>query len=410
MPSQDIWLTRWQQLDAWLHPHRDYWQPQPFQQTPNWTQQQPQLNAWLLQLSDHDWQHYEHQPEALLEPLSQWLPALADWPALTQLPDLSQGDASLPESQAPGMPGRKRLQAGAFTAALLPVEAGLFDWCCGSGHLARTLAPHTPGAILGLEWNPDLVHKGNQLAQKAGVAVSIRQQDVLQGKLCWPLQPQGVALHACGDLHRTLIRQAIQQQLPRLSLSPCCYHLGSTALWQPLSQTASNSLIRGLSRADLRLAVQETATAPQRVTTQRRQLNAWRLGFDRLQQQLTGPGYQPLPSCSPTQLQDGFTAFCHWAAQQQRIHLPENLDFDDWEQQGQQCLQQVERQELLRHLFRRPLEIWLALDYVLALQEASYQVRFGTFCQRQLTPRNLLLDARKQDPKQACTILQNITD
>lgn len=396
MPAQDTWLTRWQHLDAWLHRHRDCWQPQPFQQsTPAWTQQQPQLNAWLLQRSDADWQYYEHQPEALLEPLRQWLPALSDWPALTQLPDLSQGDASLPESQAPGMPGRKRLQAGAFTAALLPVEPGLFDWCCGSGHLARTLAPHTTAPLLGLEWNPELVNKGNQLARKAGVVVTIQQQDVLQSGLPWPSQPQGVALHACGDLHRTLIRQAIQQHLPRLSLSPCCYHLGHPEVWQPLSLAASNSQLSNLSRTDLRLAVQETATAPQRVTAQRRQLNAWRLGFDCLQQQLTGqPAYRPLPSCSPTQLQDGFADFCRWAARQQAIPLPERLDFKHWEQQGQQRLQQVERQELLRHLFRRPLEIWLVLDYVLALQEAGYRVRFGTFCHRELTPRNLLLDAR----------------
>lgn len=292
------------------------------------------------------------------------------------------------------MPGRKRLQAGAFTAALLPVESGLFDWCCGSGHLARTLAPHTPAPILGLEWNPELVQKGNQLADKASIAVTIRQQDVLQSDLPWPPQPQGVALHACGDLHRTLIRQAIQQRLPRLSLSPCCYHLGQTATWQPLSQAASHSQLTGLNRADLRLAVQETATAPQRVTTQRRQLNAWRLGFDGLQQHLTGqPDYRPVASCSPTQLQNGFADFCHWAARQQAIPLPKNLDFEHWEQQGQQRLQQVERQELLRHLFRRPLEIWLTLDYVLALQEAGYRVRFGTFCHRALTPRNLLVDA-----------------
>ena len=49
--------------------------------------------------------------------------------------------------------------------------------------------------------------------------------------------------------------------------------------------------------------------------------------------------------------------------------------------------------ELVRHLFRRPLEIWLLLDRALFLEEQGYRVEVGTFCPKPTTPRNLLIRA-----------------
>ena len=51
--------------------------------------------------------------------------------------------------------------------------------------------------------------------------------------------------------------------------------------------------------------------------------------------------------------------------------------------------------ELLRGLFRRPLELWLVLDRALYLEEQGFQVTLGTFCATQLSPRNLLLLAER---------------
>ena len=49
--------------------------------------------------------------------------------------------------------------------------------------------------------------------------------------------------------------------------------------------------------------------------------------------------------------------------------------------------------ELVRHLFRRPLEVWLLLDRALFLEEQGYQAEVGTFCPKPMTPRNLLIRA-----------------
>lgn len=51
--------------------------------------------------------------------------------------------------------------------------------------------------------------------------------------------------------------------------------------------------------------------------------------------------------------------------------------------------------ELVRGLFRRPLELWLVLDRALYLSENGYDVQVGEFCDTHLTPRNLMLLAQQ---------------
>ncbi|MGL5401580.1 MAG: hypothetical protein ACRDA1_14685, partial [Plesiomonas shigelloides] len=92
---------------------------------------------------------------------------------------------------------------------------------------------------------------------------------------------------------------------------------------------------------------------------------------------------------------EGFSAFCHWAADKRGVTLPQQVDWSHWEAIGEQRYLCVSRTELVRHLFRRPLEIWLVLDRALYLQEHGYQVQLGTFCERHLTPRNVMIHARR---------------
>jgi hypothetical protein len=54
----------------------------------------------------------------------------------------------------------------------------------------------------------------------------------------------------------------------------------------------------------------------------------------------------------------------------------------------------VMRLSIVRHAFRRPLEIWLVLDLACYLEQQGYSVSIGSFCDRQLTPRNLLISAQ----------------
>lgn len=367
---------------------------------PGWTERYPELAGVVASFSDHDCDGFEDNPGRLAQCLSGWLPSLAERHALVSLPTMTEGAtavaaSTLPETRATDMPGRKRLQAGAFTAALLPLSEPVIDWCCGKGHLARTLAARCPSQVTGLEWDESLVVDGNRLARQYQDRVTLRSQDVMAADLRLAPDSHGVALHACGDLHRRLIRRASEDGLSRVSFSPCCYHLTATEFYQPLSDGVNGcEEALNLQRAELRLAVQETVTAPARVRSQTAQVSCWRLGFDGLQRELREvDDYLPVPS-HPAHLAGGdFEGFCRWAAGKKGLSLPAETDFARWQRHGERRFAQVRRHELVRHLFRRPLELWMVLDYALFLEEQGYEVKLGTFCERALTPRNLLVDA-----------------
>lgn len=394
--TTDHWQSRWQALDQWLAAFHQIWLPAPFAEpAPEWRSRYPDTAAFLEALDDAAVARFEADPAGLIAALPSELSGLAARAALIDLPRLDGTDQTLPETRAVDMPGRKRQQAGAFAGAIQPLRGPLLDWCCGKGHLARTLAPLANGPLTGWEWNPALVDAGNALARHYDDPVTLITQDVLADDLVWPAPQHGVALHACGDLHRRLIRGAAARDWPRVSLSPCCFHLTACEHYRPLSERAAEqSSVPPLSRPDLRLAVRETVTAPARVRRQTSQTQCWRLGFDALQRDLQQADvYLPLPSHPPELNNADFAAFCRWAAQERDLAVPADVDFDHWLAEGKRRQRQVRRHELLRHLFRRPLEVWMVLDYALYLEEQGYRVRLGTFCERRLTPRNLLLDA-----------------
>ncbi|HHO0809956.1 TPA: methyltransferase, partial [Aeromonas hydrophila] len=73
--------------------------------------------------------------------------------------------------------------------------------------------------------------------------------------------------------------------------------------------------------------------------------------------------------------------------------LPAGLDYAGFLAKGEARYGDVARMELVRHLFRRPLELWLVLDRALFLQEQGYRVEVGEFCDKPMTPRNILIRA-----------------
>ena len=123
---------------------------------------------------------------------------------------------------------------------------------------------------------------------------------------------------------------------------------------------------------------------------------AWRLAFDLWQREaLNTDVYLPTPSRPESAMAAGIAAFCRDLAAYHRLDLPEPSCWDQLEQRGWQRLAEVRNLELVRGLFRRPLEMWLLLDRTLFMQESDYRVEVGTFCPPTLTPRNILLIAEK---------------
>lgn len=393
-------LQRFKALDSFLVEHQTLWRPRPFVHHPAlpWEAEHPQLAAWLRAQSLEHAEAAHNQPHLLQAPAP--LPQLAAQAHdLSQIGELPQSPATaLPARFSADVPGRKWQQIESFARSLTFTQTPQhwLDWCAGKGHLGRRLA-HQGGALTCLEYDPQLVQSGRQLSQKLGIAAQHIEQDVLAANASQQFQAQHtpVALHACGDLHVRLLQLASQEGCRQLAVAPCCYNRISSPIYQPLSGAAQASALQ-LSLDDLALPLSETVTAGARVRRQRDQSMAWRLAFDLLHRTLRNSDeYLPTPSLPPAWLHKAFNTYCQDLAALKQLPTPTAQDWPQLEQRGWQRLAEVRNLELLRGLFRRPLELWLLLDRALYLQEQGFSVRLGSFCPSQQTPRNLLLLAER---------------
>lgn len=405
-------------LDRTLVQSRKLWQPQPFiDRSPDWIHSHSHIYHSLLALSDPALEELSSDVQALAQWFKSWEPDL--YQDLTCFNVPRQEEVDLPGLNTfddVGVPGRKWEQITAFANAMPSIDASTVDWCAGKGHLSRVIQRTHGGTVHCLEWDADLVASGRQLARKQKLDLKFYQHDVLQ-PLPEPLlaqmplisQPKilsvsdnvepapqqfsHVGLHACGELHMQLIRCASSMRAPLIVLSPCCYHKIEAQNYRPLSTLGMQSTLL-LARRDLHLAVQETVTAGRRQKRLRAQERHWRLAFDLLQRDCRlCDEYLSVPSLKQSQLAEDFVEFCHWAADKRKIELGRNIDFADYLARAEVLERRVTRLELLRQVFKRPLELWLILDRALYLEQQGYRVSISEFCDRQVTPRNLLLTA-----------------
>jgi hypothetical protein len=394
MPARDV-EARFEALDAFLIEHQGLWRPRPFthRQLP-WESEYPELAQWLRQRSLADAEASHNQPHDL--------PAPAPFPQLAlQARQLSTVDKLPTQPLQPAahrlnvdVPGRKWQQIEAFGAALhfAQTPRHWLDWCAGKGHLGRRLL-HTGQQLTCLEYDPALIASGQALSDHHNLPVLHRLQDVMED-VAIRTEHTPVALHACGDLHVRLLHVASAAGCKQLALAPCCYNRINAQVYQPLSEAARASTLQ-LSVDDLGLPLSETVTAGKRVRLQRDSSMARRLGFDLLQRRLRGcDDYLPTPSLPGSWLDKPYADYCRELAELKGLSTGEQ-DWAALEAHGWQRLAEVRNLELVRGLFRRPLELWLVLDRALFLAERGYRVEVGSFCEPTLTPRNLMVLAER---------------
>jgi hypothetical protein len=392
-------LARFTALDAFLTAHQALWKPRPFThlQLP-WETACPELASWLRGRSLAEAEDSHNQPCSLdaPEPFSTLAATSLALSAVAQFPvhELAAAGHRLNVD----VPGRKWQQIEAFASRLDFASAPThwLDWCSGKGHLGRRLL-QPDQRLTCLEYDPALVASGQALSQHHHLNALHVEQDVLADDAATFLSAGStpVALHACGDLHVRLIRLASAAGCKQLAIAPCCYNRIHLPSYSKMSSSAQASSLQ-LSLDDLALPMSETVTAGARVRRQRDTSMARRLGFDLLQRQLRGVDkYLPTPSLPSAWLDKPFSDYCQHLAALKDLSTTGTQDWDELEAAGWQRLAQVRNLELLRGLFRRPLELWLVLDRALFLCEQGYSVSLGTFCETPLTPRNLLLLAER---------------
>jgi len=385
---------RFRQLDTLLVDHAWLWRPQPFKQArPSWCERLPALRETLLSLNDEELARLTTNGAALTALLTKHLPALAPLQALQDLPHLpKQTLTELGPHFHSAIPGRKWKQITAFASSLETVNVPLLEWCGGKGHLGRLLSAQWQQPTLTLEHNKKLCKEGERLAKRVESQQAFRLDDALSPSADSAVSGRhAIALHACGELHRSLVRRAVAAKVPALDFAPCCYHLHGDEEYRPLTSGAQLKL----NRDDMRLAVTETVTAVGREVRRRDQEMAWKLGFDQLRRDVSGSDeYQPVKPIDKRWLNLDFAGFCLALAERDDVPLPDEIDWKHYEAVGWQRQCETMRLSLVRHAFRRAIELWLVLDLVNYLVSHGYEVRVGTFCERGVTPRNILVSAR----------------
>ena len=392
-------LARFEALDRFLLDHQHLWRPRPFTAlNVPWEAQHPELAQWLRQRSLQDAEVSHNQP--------QHLPAPAPFPelvatslalsAVNRLP--TQAIAPVAQRLQVDVPGRKWQQIEAFAQSLTFKQKPThwLDWCAGKGHLGRRLMS-AGEQLTCLEYDPALIESGQQLSQRHHLPAHHIQQDVLAPEAALQLTARmtPVALHACGDLHVRLLQLASAAGCAQLAVSPCCYNRIGGSHYQALSTAAKASGLQ-LSLDDLGLPMSETVTAGTRVRRQRDESMARRLGFDLWQRQHRQcDEYLSTPSLPGTWLNKPFAEYCADLAALKNLSTSGDEDWPALQAAGWERLAQVRNLELVRGLFRRPLEVWLVLDRALYLEGNGYEVQVGEFCDSHLTPRNLMLLAQR---------------
>ncbi|USD61458.1 methyltransferase [Vibrio sp. SCSIO 43140] len=392
-------------LTSFLCQYQGYWRHDPFLQVTSgeisWSALNPELEQWIQQLSSKQTLEYKSSLELCLKELECFFPGLeATHQSITLMPLESGDDLELPRGLDAGIPGRKLTQIQQMTKACLHGHQGSewLEWCSGKGFLGRLLSSQSNQHVTSFEFQHSLCESGQLDADKLGLPMEFVQGDAFDEAAAEVFNDKqhAVALHACGDLHVTLIEHAVEQHLPAVTLSPCCYHLVRGEHYSPLSDEGKRAGL-ALSKHELRIPLQETVTGGERVKRHREQEMSYRLGFDALCKELgLSVEYLPVPSIKKSQLASGFKAFCLWAGEKKSFTIPE-VDFERFEKIGEERFWAMEALSLVQGVFRRPLEVWLAMDKALYLESKGYQVTLSTFCEVETTPRNILIHAARSN-------------
>lgn len=402
LDSRETMERRFLDLAEFVTEHRCLWEPRPFAElVVGWEDLFPDVATWLRALPDDQVDDFWDKgfPESGCPPL------------LQSLQNRARALCALPRAAGPAMPtkkhpvvwhwrikGRKLAQLQEFTSCVLdrwPAQTGgIVDWCAGQGHLGRSLAWAVGLPVTFIELDPALAAAGAPLARRMGVDGDTLVADVLDLQTDRCLEPDQtvVALHACGNLGDDLLVRGGRRRVAGMFWAPCCYHrTGPTKKHRYLSELGQ---VVGpyLSKSALRLAIADEVVAAERQRRFRRREQQWRLGWDLIRRHYRGAvTYESPGMLSPGFVQLSFSDFCQRLAHEEGWELPGDCDWADFERRAALRLRESTALSLVRGLFRRSLELIHVLDRAIALAELSYSVDLVRFCDRSLTPRDLMI-------------------
>lgn len=385
-----------QRLEGWLLAGELFWRGSPFKHaTPARVEIYPALAEHVLALTDDEIDRFEADAFALIDLVASVWPQAAQLAACMVLP---VPDAALRIVISPhrlrDIPGHKQAQVQKFIAAMGQPCAPVLEWCTGKGHLGRLLVHRFDLDALSLERDPLLCAAGARLARRG--RIDARQRFVIADALTpvsgqWCQGRHVLALHACGALHRQLLHTVVQADSPALRFCPCCHYRGVKAAYVPFSPSALT-----LNADALRLAVTQTVTASAAQRRASRRAQAWKLAWAEFPPACAARtrGNHFAPSRVPGIALNLLPSSNVWQSVRARACQIRSMSLRG-RRKGLHRAHRMRRFGLVRHAFRRPLELWLAHDMAAYLEAHGYRVGLMAFCAPTVTPRNLLLSARR---------------
>lgn len=386
-----------QALSAFLQNTKPLWETSYFTHPEQaWQASTPKLYAYLLSLDDAKLRAMESDQNLLHRELIPFLGGLENIIEADDATPISKA-TSLPQRLNTHVPGRKWQQIAFFCSQVKPNDKAetIIDWCAGKSYLGRAVAHHNQLSLSAIEKDQVLCEHGKTLAERWVPNVEFNCDDVLLNQYRFKDSEVVVALHACGELHRHLLQQWRDSDSEQLVLAPCCYHKWLKGNYQPMSSVGRAANL-SLSPEQVHLAVQETVTATDRESRLVRHMQVLRLAFDELQRDLLNSNeYLPTPSLSYGKLNLGDEGVIRLLAQKKKLVIPSQLDIHPYLIRGEKRHKTFLRLQLLSHCFRPLLERWILLDLAFFLVEYGIDVQLKSFCQHDLTPRNICLIANK---------------
>jgi hypothetical protein len=207
--------------------------------------------------------------------------------------------------------------------------------------------------------------------------------------------PEGaaaVSLHACGVLTDALHEHAIARGAHLIASALCCFHfLGDADEFIPRSALGRENDLR-LTPTLLRLPIHDEVVASGSARRARRSTMARRAGFDLLAREASGANhYSPLGSIPKSAVRLSFEQFCRSVAEHTNVQLPQCIDWAGAQLAGEEYALRSRALAMVRSIYRRPIELWLVLDRAHRLAEAGRPALVGRFCEREVSPRNLMI-------------------
>lgn len=402
------------EVDRLLCDYRAVWSESPFVHDElGWSSDHPGLFRDLIGLSEGALEVLSDEEE-LLRYLSSYLPGL-DSIATWRIPTLKKPRWYTPQRALFGLPERKKRQTEGFVSSLLPLlqalgsdwtkEQEIVDWCSGRGYLARQLHYASGSSVVCLERDSKLCDSGHaahrRLDRFLSAQVSFQVQDVLKPIVSSSAKKAYLhtSLHACGDLHGSMLRLASSGKVQAIACAPCCFHSISDTVYSAFSECGRGAALNP-SREELRLATAETCTANTLEKELRQRELLWRVAFDLHLRELSGiDEYCPAPSVKKSLLKSSFEEFArsllgrlHEQGSRSVVYTPLSAGArQTLFSQAKQKLSRIRRLEKARLGFRKALEYWLLLDRALFLQEQGYDVELREFCLKQESGRNIVI-------------------